>query len=134
MRTFLKSAKSLGHTTSTGRHATLEMAMPIMQFLDWITAVLQKLEPKDILTLALSSVSLVVAGTAFFYTVFSKRRELAISARNDLHDCIIKLPKIKFNAIACAESWELILTKLNMCKDILRLMSSKGFFWHVQYI
>jgi hypothetical protein len=76
--------------------------MPIMQYLDWITALLQKLEPKDILTLILSSLSLilslfslVIAGIALFYTVFSKRRELAISVRNDLHDCILKLSENK---------------------------------------
>jgi hypothetical protein len=69
-----------------------------MQYLDWITALLQKLEPKDILTLILSAfslviavISIVIAGIALLYTVFSKRRELAISVRNDLHDCILKL-------------------------------------------
>jgi tetratricopeptide (TPR) repeat protein len=66
-----------------------------MQVLDGITALLQKLEPKDVLTLMLSLFSLVIAGIAFFYTVFSKRRELAISARNDLHDCILKLSENK---------------------------------------
>ena len=72
-----------------------------MQFLDWITALLQKLEPKDILTLTLSSFSLVIAGIAFVYTVFSKRRELAISVRNDLHDCILKLSenKVQFESL-----------------------------------
>ncbi len=69
--------------------------MPIMQNLDSITALLQKLEPKDVLTLIISLFSLVLAGTAFFYTVFSKRRELAISIRNDLHDCILKLSENK---------------------------------------
>jgi hypothetical protein len=69
--------------------------MLTMEFLDRITALLQKLEPKDILTLTLSSFSFVVAGAAFCYTVFSKRRELAISARNDLHDCIMKLSENK---------------------------------------
>jgi hypothetical protein len=75
--------------------------MPIMQYLDWITALLQKLEPKDILPLALSSFSLVIAGIAFFYTVFSKRRELAISVRNDLHDCILKLSenRVQFESL-----------------------------------
>ena len=53
-----------------------------MQYLDWITA----LEPK-----VLSWFSLFIAGIALVYTVFSKRRELAISVRNDLHDCILKL-------------------------------------------
>jgi tetratricopeptide (TPR) repeat protein len=62
-----------------------------MQYLDWITALLQKLEPKDILTLGISVFSLAIAGSAFIYTVVSKRRELAISVRNDLHDCILKL-------------------------------------------
>jgi hypothetical protein len=69
-----------------------------VQYLDWITALLQKLEPKDILTLILSlfsaviaAISIVIAGIALLYTVFSKRRELAISVRNDLHDCILKL-------------------------------------------
>jgi hypothetical protein len=66
-----------------------------MEYLDWITALLQELEPKDILTLILSSFSLVIAGIAFFYTMFSKRRELAISVRNDLHDCILKLSENK---------------------------------------
>jgi hypothetical protein len=70
-----------------------------MQYLDWITALLQKFEPKDILTLILSSLlslfSLVIAGIALVYTVFSKRRELTISVRNDLHDCILKLSENK---------------------------------------
>jgi hypothetical protein len=73
-----------------------------MQYLDWITALLQKLEPKDVLTLILSSFSLVlslfslvIAGIALVYTVFSKRRELTISVRNDLHDCILKLSENK---------------------------------------
>ena len=66
-----------------------------MQYLDWITALLQELELKDILTLIVSSFSLVVAGIALLYTVVSKRRELAISVRNDLHDCIFKLSENK---------------------------------------
>ena len=66
-----------------------------MEYLDWIAALLQKLEPKDILTLIISLFSLVIAGIAFFYTVLSKRRELAISVRNDLHDCILKLAENK---------------------------------------
>jgi hypothetical protein len=66
-----------------------------MQYLDWITALLQKLEPKDILTLGISVFSLAIAGSAFIYTVVSKRRELAISVRNDLHDCILKLSENK---------------------------------------
>src|SRR5262249_11829711 len=66
-----------------------------MQYLDRIMALLQKLEPKDILTLVVSSFSLVIAGIAFLYTVLSKRRELAISIRNDLHDCILKLSENK---------------------------------------
>jgi hypothetical protein len=82
--------------------------MPIMQFFDWITPLLQKLEPKDILTLTLSSfsvalslISLVVAAIALWYTVVSKRRELAISVRNDLHDCILKLSenKVQFESL-----------------------------------
>ena len=61
-----------------------------MQYLDWITALLQKLEPNIV-----SLFSLVVAGIALLYTVVSKRRELAISVRNDLHDCILKLSENK---------------------------------------
>src|SRR5260370_8161409 len=69
--------------------------MPIMQNLDSITALLQKLEPKDVLTLIISLFSLVLAGTAFFYTVFSKRRQLAISIRNNFHTSILKLSENK---------------------------------------
>ena len=95
------SVEKFGHTAPACHRATFERPMPIMQFLDWITALLQKLESKDILTLTLSSSSLVIAGLAFVYTVFSKRRELAISVRNDLHDCILKLSenKVQFESL-----------------------------------
>ena len=66
-----------------------------MQYLDWITPLSKSSNPKIFWRSYLSSFSLVIAVMVFLYTVVSKRRELAISVRNDLHDCILKLSENK---------------------------------------
>ena len=97
-------------------------------------AFLQKLEPKDILTFTLSSFSLVIAGIAFLYTVFSKRRELAISVEMICTTAFLSCPKIKFNLRVYAESLEGISARFSIRENETRLLSSDSFSSREQYI
>ena len=97
-------------------------------------ALLQKLEPKDILTLTLSSFSFAIAVIALLYTIFSKRRELAISVRNDLHDCILKLSEhtVQFESLRRELGED--FRKFSIRGNVPRLLSSDSFSLREQYI
>jgi hypothetical protein len=63
--------------------------------IDWIIAAWRELTSKEALTVTVSAFSFVLALASLGYTVFSKRRDAHIAARNELHSCISKISEIR---------------------------------------
>jgi hypothetical protein len=61
------------------------------QVANWLIETWKSLQPKDEITWIVSALSFLLAGMSFVYTIYSKRRDASVAARNDLHSCISKI-------------------------------------------